>query len=716
MRLSTIDIIDPSIKEPNWNPSVGDQGDKLNWGVKIDNVIFDVSECAEGLDDATYGELSLGVNVKANDRTDGATYGAGNISITNCQFLNSAIRIDDFAVANIRNINISNNTSRGSGDGAVDGMDNYLIHCSETTGKNIFDFDDCPAINNIQIVGNICADNDGSGAGKIDYDGNHEWGDRLLSNLSISGGLEASSITIENSDPSTTQPNLSLVGDDVVFRLGLKTTDSGSNYSSRIEFAERCDGDDGVMTHGGFIKWDGTADSSAGHGQFAFGARDESSTDVDIFKIDRDAVADSLCVTPEGVGIGTSTPGQMLHIKNDSDACKIRIEAAGSNDIVYMGFVDGTQKFGAGYNFSNDCVSLSYGGMSNNHLNIDAGGKVGIGTDPSATQTVELEVDGDIQASGDISAIDDLRCMNVYQYIGAQTDSSTGYFGAESASDLGGGLPYHTPCSTFPMMYHTSTGGDHMEGGSLVSDSRFTIANTPSISSAGRTPIGTHLPPVALFNAQKTLVLSLETLFYADLSVDSAPNSSLGAFPATEYFEFSIEIEFTDNSGSPQQVQVNCTRCWGNSSHSSGSVAEDGKAVVRTKTMITTIGSSYDTLSYYTETENPLAWKREFPISSGGHSGAPYPPTMSYAVLAGGSNAAQGSGTGGLYLAGYSYTNGSGNYPRTIERGEGNIDIDLSLPITIHVYADFSNIALSSGNDFIEIMSCLLNVEYRTIS
>ena len=450
MRLSSINIIDPSIKDPNHLSD--SEGYKLNWGVNIDNVIFDSSECDEGADgaaDISYG----GIIVEAHDRLEEATdHGAGNISITNCQFLNSAIKFDDFAAANIRNINISNNVSRGSGiapggtDMVVDGMDNYLIHCayvdplvgSYVAGENIFDFDDCPAINNIQIVGNICADNDGSGSGKIDYDGNHEWSDRLLpiETLAVTNiaatDIIAESITIENSSPSTTQPNLHLIGDDVVFRLGSPDA-GGGNCSSRIEFVEDCSGDAGVFNHGGFIEWDG--DTPASNGQFVMGTRSSSTTDSAVFKINRRSLSDSLTITEDGVGIGVADSQVPLYVYGGTTGSD-EISESNSTGILIVGDTSGDHlAFDANEILARDgsassSMHLQNSGDSDLMMCANGSGGVAIGTTTPDGHRLNVSGSvntGDLNVGGSIT-IDDVSFAirsGVETLIGSAADDDT---------------------------------------------------------------------------------------------------------------------------------------------------------------------------------------------------------------------------------------------------------------------------------------------------
>ena len=183
MRLCALYLIDPSVKD-------GD-GNKLNWGVKVDNIIFDLSE------KSGFGEYNHGVILSVVD-TVASTIGSGNIAISNCQFLNSHIKTSDWAAADHRNISIVNNTFRGSGEGTEDGEDHYAVY---TAGfGHIFGVRDSPAENNIEFRGNAIADHDsdsitGGVTAYIDDSGTRPWGDRISRNLVIGGdiGIKTSS-------------------------------------------------------------------------------------------------------------------------------------------------------------------------------------------------------------------------------------------------------------------------------------------------------------------------------------------------------------------------------------------------------------------------------------------------------------------------------------------------------------------------------------------
>jgi len=172
MRLCALLLLDPSVKD-------GD-GNKLNWGVKVDNVIFDQSE------KSGWGQYNRGVALTHVD-TASSTIGSGNIAISNCEFLNSHIHTNNWDAADHRNISILNNTFRGSGDGAEDGEDHYAVYVAGA--GHIFDCADVAAENNIYFIGNVIADNHGLTTPYIDSGGVHPWGDRVSRNFIVGGSV-----------------------------------------------------------------------------------------------------------------------------------------------------------------------------------------------------------------------------------------------------------------------------------------------------------------------------------------------------------------------------------------------------------------------------------------------------------------------------------------------------------------------------------------------
>ena len=120
----------------------------------------------------------------------------------------------------------------------------------------------------------------------------------------------------------TTSPyaNLSIEGDHdagvVSVRLGADT-DSGTNFSARLEMAEDTNGSQ-VMNYGAFLDYDGDA-GSPDYGMLHIGVRDNSTSDTNVLSISRKASANSLMIAASGkVGIGTDSPEVPLDILNGS--------------------------------------------------------------------------------------------------------------------------------------------------------------------------------------------------------------------------------------------------------------------------------------------------------------------------------------------------------------------------------------------------------------
>ena len=111
------------------------------------------------------------------------------------------------------------------------------------------------------------------------------------------------------------------VGDPagVSLRLGAGDNAAGNNKSSRIEMVEDCNASEQLL-YGFFIDYDGDADSGFGNGQLNMGMRNNSTTDTNVFRIDRNATADSLCISEDGVGVGTDSPASKLDVRQSGVA------------------------------------------------------------------------------------------------------------------------------------------------------------------------------------------------------------------------------------------------------------------------------------------------------------------------------------------------------------------------------------------------------------
>ena len=165
---------------PVCNITEDSDGNKPNYGIKLDNLTFDYSERVS-FSTTAYAVYTGTLWPSSIDNL-------GNISIVGCNFLGAAITIGHDA-DEVRNVNIIDNIFKGSGDGTVDGGDAsyYAIRCQ--AAGHIFSVIDCPLENNVNIVGNINADNDGTNIGYIDAGGDYPWGDRVSRNFIVGGSV-----------------------------------------------------------------------------------------------------------------------------------------------------------------------------------------------------------------------------------------------------------------------------------------------------------------------------------------------------------------------------------------------------------------------------------------------------------------------------------------------------------------------------------------------
>ena len=130
----------------------------------------------------------------------------------------------------------------------------------------------------------------------------------------VVGAAQALVVSSSTVGIGTAAPKYALViaGDNK--RLHMGAIDDVSNYTVDIHLAEDAN-DYGEMVRGGFIKFDGDYPAASGNGQLQIGVRDGNTTSVNVFRIDRDATANSLCIIDSGlVGIGTTTPASTLDV------------------------------------------------------------------------------------------------------------------------------------------------------------------------------------------------------------------------------------------------------------------------------------------------------------------------------------------------------------------------------------------------------------------
>jgi hypothetical protein len=194
----------------------------------------------------------------------------------------------------------------------------------------------------------------------------------------------------------TTTPaaNLSIEGDadggTVSLRLGADAA-AASNFSARLEFAEDTD-DSQVMNYGAFMDYDGDAASGFGNGMLNVGMRNNSTSDTNIFRIDRDAAADSLHINDSGVAVGTQ-----LHVTKNAtvgDIGSLTLANAGVKitDSSTNMHIDGNSINTDGNTYLNVSANydLYFGTNNTERMRIKNDGKIGIGTD---SPQVDLQID-----------------------------------------------------------------------------------------------------------------------------------------------------------------------------------------------------------------------------------------------------------------------------------------------------------------------------------
>jgi len=80
------------------------------------------------------------------------------------------------------------------------------------------------------------------------------------------------------------------------------------------------------------------------------------------------------------VGIGTTSPDEDLVVYDATGNSRLKMSTEDNYDALIRFDQGTTQKGAVGYDDSEDVVKLNYGTLGNNHLSVDSGGNVGIGT------------------------------------------------------------------------------------------------------------------------------------------------------------------------------------------------------------------------------------------------------------------------------------------------------------------------------------------------
>lgn len=178
MKLCGINVIDNVIKD--------DDGNKLTYGINIDNVIFDWSEYTA----SQLHNTSLWMLHSGDSGQSPPIKWAGNLSVTNCQFLNSYIEFKHYTCDLQTNINISNNSFRGNGSDE-DGETHWAIMGPPSSGGgagSLYDLVDTGFWNNVEIRGNTLSDNSHDYTnGGYTFAAGDRWGDRISRDLVVGG-------------------------------------------------------------------------------------------------------------------------------------------------------------------------------------------------------------------------------------------------------------------------------------------------------------------------------------------------------------------------------------------------------------------------------------------------------------------------------------------------------------------------------------------------
>ena len=211
----------------------------------------------------------------------------------------------------------------------------------------------------------------------------------------------------------TTTPaaNLSIEGDadggTVSLRLGADNS-SASDFSARFELAEDTN-DSQEMTHGAFMDYNGDASSGFGNGMLNIGVRNNSTSDVNVFRVDRDAQANSLHINGNSVAIGTTssiTSEKLTLINTSTGENRGLLYAAGTdngNPYFSISHVNSslTRLMAGAINTGDNEFAFSVSdGTESEVMRIKKDGLVGIGREFSAPPSGNLEISDNTTSTG----------------------------------------------------------------------------------------------------------------------------------------------------------------------------------------------------------------------------------------------------------------------------------------------------------------------------
>jgi hypothetical protein len=233
--------------------------------------------------------------------------------------------------------------------------------------------------------------------------------------------------------------------------------------------------------------------------------------------------SEALRITSAGlVGVGTSSPGSILHC-NSGSAADVYVRT--SNSAASSGFDVGVSSGGIAYVFNRNNTDLRIGTNGAERVTVTAGGNVGIGTTSPAHT---LDVKGSIvrisnPGSGIASLeIGDGATGNQYAYIDLVGDTTYTDYGLRV-------FRYNTGANAPSVLYHRGTGA---LGFNAVDSGPFTFvhnnAERARIDSSGRLLVGTSSARVNFFNSTLSALLQVEGADHENSSVSLIRNTIFG--------------------------------------------------------------------------------------------------------------------------------------------------------------------------------------------